>query len=194
MLSRNVTSRFDKRIIWCTPCVSDCFARLLCFSTIFIAIFWAPGAPMASKALASEALEWADGAIPTDTTGTTWRRVRVTGRYDREREIVLRGPFTGGPAPRPVSRRTLVPPSIPPHVADRCYCDTREEIEPWVGATPRANAVSPPQRRVDVDDSKGRGFEAAEDRWRGGSTAPPEAGIDPSSPSPGAGRHDRFPK
>jgi len=63
MFSRNVTSRFDKRIIWCTPCVSDCFARLLCFSTIFIAIFWAPGAPMASKALASEALEWADGGM-----------------------------------------------------------------------------------------------------------------------------------
>jgi len=45
---------------------------------------------------ARPALDWAGAAtdpavIPRDTSGTVWRRVAVTGRYDREREIVLRG-------------------------------------------------------------------------------------------------------
>lgn len=30
-------------------------------------------------------------AIPRDTSGTVWRHVAVSGRYDREREVVLRG-------------------------------------------------------------------------------------------------------
>ncbi|MDH3733198.1 MAG: SURF1 family protein [Gemmatimonadota bacterium] len=38
------------------------------------------------------ALDWTrPGSVPPDTSGMTWRRVRVSGRYDREREIVLRG-------------------------------------------------------------------------------------------------------
>lgn len=41
-------------------------------------------------------LDWTGAAtdpsvVPRDTSGTAWRRVVVTGRYDREREIVLRG-------------------------------------------------------------------------------------------------------
>jgi len=42
------------------------------------------------------ALDWTRAAadpsvVPRDTAGTVWRRAVVTGRYDREREIVLRG-------------------------------------------------------------------------------------------------------
>lgn len=46
-------------------------------------------------------LDWAaPGAaeVPRDTAGLLWRRVRVSGRYDRAREIVLRGrSFEGRP-------------------------------------------------------------------------------------------------
>lgn len=42
------------------------------------------------------ALDWTAAAddptvVPRDTAGTVWRRVAVAGRYDRRREIVLRG-------------------------------------------------------------------------------------------------------
>lgn len=41
-------------------------------------------------------LDWTDaageaGVIPGDTSETVWRRVRIAGTYDRDREIVLRG-------------------------------------------------------------------------------------------------------
>jgi len=46
-------------------------------------------------------LEWAasEGAeVPADTAGLVWRRVRVSGRYDRAHEVVLRGRvFEGQP-------------------------------------------------------------------------------------------------
>ena len=43
-------------------------------------------------------LDWTAGHVPRDTTGVVWRRVSVRGRYDREREIVLRGrTFEGRP-------------------------------------------------------------------------------------------------
>lgn len=44
----------------------------------------------AARAAAPELDLTAEG-VPRDTTGVVWRRVTVRGRYDREREIVLRG-------------------------------------------------------------------------------------------------------
>lgn len=75
------------------------------FAALFVRLgFWQldrRGQRVASERAIDErgalpALDWtaADddpGAIPRDTAGTVWRRVAVTGRYDREREIVLRG-------------------------------------------------------------------------------------------------------
>ncbi|MFV1987511.1 MAG: SURF1 family protein, partial [Gemmatimonadota bacterium] len=48
---------------------------------------------------AEATLDWtSSGSVPRDTTGVTWRTVRVAGRYDREHEIVLRGrSFEGRP-------------------------------------------------------------------------------------------------
>ncbi len=44
------------------------------------------------------ALDWTgDGTVvPADTTGLLWRRVRARGRYDPNREIILRGRSRGG--------------------------------------------------------------------------------------------------
>ena len=45
-------------------------------------------------------LDWSSGTseVPSDTTGLVWRRVRARGRYDRDREVVLRGrSFEGRP-------------------------------------------------------------------------------------------------
>lgn len=48
--------------------------------------------------MALPTLDWTDGRVPPDTTGLVWRRVRLAGRFDREREIVLRGrTFEGRP-------------------------------------------------------------------------------------------------
>lgn len=46
---------------------------------------------------AEPALDWTAGTdVPADTTGLVWRRVRLRGRYDPEREVVLRGRTLGG--------------------------------------------------------------------------------------------------
>lgn len=46
---------------------------------------------------AAPPLDWTDpAAIPADTAGLPFRRVRVAGAYDRAREIVLRGRSVGG--------------------------------------------------------------------------------------------------
>jgi len=45
-------------------------------------------------------IEWTSAGteVPSDTTGLVWRHVRVSGRYDRAREVVLRGRvFEGRP-------------------------------------------------------------------------------------------------